>query len=284
MKRKSLARAGAVSSTFAIFTWLLCVPFASGQTSPASRPAGAPPKIMNIVYLGLIPGKEDAWASQEAKIARTYSRANIPIYWIEASSATGSDGVMYLNFFDSFADMGTAAETLSNAMGAHPEIETMQEDHLANASSVTNSFAVRRDDVGYRAATIDFSKARILRVATVVVRQGYETEFADAMKSLAAAYEKLNADAPWVLYQVNAGSRSTTFVFFMPMRSMNEMDDYIARSKALTEAEGAEVEARMREAARDAYQSWDSELFFIGPRQSHVSTDFAAGDPSFWVP
>jgi len=257
----------------------------TAQQAAQSNPlVGAPPKIMNIVYQALIPGKEAAYASQLSRIARIYNRASIPVYWIESSSATGDTRTMTLNFFDSFADMDTTIDSLNNAMAAHPDLVNLQEDLLTNTSSQTNSFAVRRDDIGYRAATIDFSKARILRVATVIVRQGSEAEFEEAMKSLAAAYEKVNADSPWVLYQVNAGAPSTTFVFFMPMRSMQEMDEYIARGRSLSAAEGPEVEERLRQAARDAYLSWDSELFFVGPQQSHVPTTFAAGDPGFWIP
>lgn len=280
MKNLFSVRAFAISIAVAT-----CAPMLTAQQAAQSNsPVGAPPKIMNIVYQALIPGKEAAYASQLSRIARIYNRASIPVYWIESSSATGETRTMTLNFFDSFADMDTTIDSLNTAMSAHPDLVNLQEDLLANTSSQTNSFAVRRDDIGYRAPTIDFSKARILRVATVIVRQGSETEFEEAMKSLAAAYEKVNADSPWVLYQVNAGAPSTTFVFFMPMRSMQEMDEYIARGKSLSAAEGPEVEERLRQAARDAYVSWDSELFFVGPQQSHVPTAFAAGDPGFWIP
>lgn len=282
MKRIRFFHACAVLTTIAAFASGLDAQQAAQQT--ASQPAGSPPKIINIVYENIIPGKEGAYAALLAKIAKFYNRENIPVYWIESSSVTGDTRSMSLNFFDSFADMDTTVESLNNAMDAHPDLVNMQEDLLADTSHVTNAFAVRRDDIGYRAASIDFSKAHILRVATVIVRQGFETEFADAMKSLADAYEKVNADAPWVLYQVNAGAPSTTFVFFLPMRSMQEMDDYIARSKSLSAAEGPAVESRMQEAARNAYLSWDSELYFMGPQQSHVPTAFAAGDPGFWIP
>lgn len=280
MKNLFSVRAFAISIAVAT-----CAPMLTAQQAAQSNsPVGAPPKIMNIVYQALIPGKEAAYSSQLSRIARIYNRASIPVYWIESSSATGDTRTMTLNFFDSFADMDTTIDSLNNAMAAHPDLVNLQEDLLTNTSSQTNSFAVRRDDIGYRAATIDFSKARILRVATVIVRQGSEAEFEEAMKSLAAAYEKVNADSPWVLYQVNAGAPSTTFVFFMPMRSMQEMDEYIARGKSLSAAEGPEVQERLRQAARNAYLSWDSELFFVGPQQSHVPTAFAAGDPGFWIP
>lgn len=274
----------AIACTIAAFACLMCVQPVVGQLNSEPHPAGAPPRVINIVYQGLIPGKRSDYAALLAKIARAYSRESIPVYWITSFSTTGDTRAMTLNFFDAFADMDSTVDALNSAMEAHPDLIPMQEDLLGDTTSETNTFAVRRDDIGYRAATIDFSKARILRVATVIVRQGYESDFAAAMKSLAAAYEKLNADSPWVLYQVNAGAPATTFVFFMPMRSMQDMDDYIARAKPLRDAEGAAVEARMQDVARNAYESWDSELYFVNPEQSHVSTEFAAGDPAFWIP
>ena len=280
MRQSGLASA----STIAVLACLMCVQPAAGQSDSEPHPAGAPPKVINIVYQGLIPGKKSDYGALLAKIARAYSRASIPVYWITSFSSTGDTRTMTLNFFDTFADMDSTVDVLNSAMEAHPDLIPMQEDLLGDTTSETNLFAVRRDDIGYRAASIDFSKARILRVATVMVHQGYEQDFATAMKSLAAAYGKVNADSPWVLYQVNAGAPATTFVFFMPMRSLQDMDDYIARSKPLRDAEGAAVEARMQDVARNAYLSWDSELYFVNPEQSHVSTEFAAGDPAFWIP
>lgn len=70
----------------------------------------------------------------------------------------------------------------------------------------------------------------------------------------------------------------------MPMRSLSEMDDYVARSRALHESEGETVYSRLQAIARDAYVSWDSELYTVSPSTSHVSNDFAGGDPSLWRP
>ncbi|MGH9710001.1 MAG: hypothetical protein ACRD37_05610 [Candidatus Acidiferrales bacterium] len=257
------------------------------MASPIKPPATggrAAPKVINIVHEALVPGKEAAYAGLLAKIADGYNRAKIPVYWLESQSFTGAPDAMSLNFFDSFADAETALHALGVAAATHPELTPMQQQLLTYTSSVTNAIAVRRDDIGYRADAIDFSKARILRVATVVVRQGREEEFAEAIRGLASAYEKVNADSPWVLYHVNAGAPATTFVFFMPMRSLGDMDAYIARAKPLREAEGQALVSRMQEVARNAYVSWDSELFAVNAPASHVSAAFAAGDPQFWMP
>jgi hypothetical protein len=40
----------------------------------------------------------------------------------------------------------------------------------------------------------------------------------------------------------------------------------------------------MQQIAREAYASTESNLYSIKPEKSHVSKEFAAGDPEFWTP
>lgn len=261
---------------------LVLIGSAHAQSGQSLNAAGAPPEILNIVHQQLLPGKEVDYSNLLARIGNQYEQRRIPLYWLGAKSFTGDSGAIYLNFFDSFAEAQATNDALATAMTANPDLVPMQEQLLTFTSRVTNAIAVRRQGISYRASSVDFSKARVLRVATIRVRQGHEQEFEEAMKDLSAAYGRLNANAPWVTYQVNAGAPSTTFVIFMPMRSLNEMDDYVARSRALRGAEGETVYSRLQAIARDAYISWDSELFILSPSTSHVSNQFAAGDPSFW--
>ncbi|MFZ0923571.1 MAG: hypothetical protein WA020_10950 [Candidatus Acidiferrales bacterium] len=266
-------------------TLSFCLLFAAairGQTSQTLNAAGEPPKILNIVHQTLIPGNGSAYGKLLESIANAYEQAKIPVYWLQAQSLTGSYEAMSLNFFDSFAEVENAANALAQVAASSPALGPMQEQLLGYVSSNTNAIAVRRDDLGYRADAIDFSKARILRVATIHVRQGHEEEFAEAIKGLRAAYAKLNADAPWATYQVNAGAPATTFVILLPMHSLKEMDDYIERTGQLRAAEGETVYSRLQEIARNAYIYWDSELYVVSATTSHVPDDFAAGDLAFW--
>jgi len=49
------------------------------------------------------------------------------------------------------------------------------------------------------------------------------------------------------------------------------------------EAEGEAAE-RMQQIARAARAHTESNLYAISPEKSHVSKEFAAGDPEFWTP
>jgi hypothetical protein len=66
------------------------------------------------------------------------------------------------------------------------------------------------------------------------------------------------------------------------MRALRQNDDLLDWRRSLREAEGEEAAQRMEQIAKDAYASTESNLYFISPETSHVSRDFAEGDPKFW--
>jgi hypothetical protein len=129
---------------------------------------------------------------------------------------------------------------------------------------------------------IDLSKARFMRVLEVRLLPGHEGDFAESFRILSAAYERINSDTPWVVYQVNVGMPLPTFLVFVPMSALRQNDDLLARRRTLQEAEGEDGEQRMQQIARDAYASTESNLYGVSPEMSHVSKEFAAGDPEFW--
>ena len=88
---------------------------------------------------------------------------------------------------------------------------------------------------------------------------------------------------PWVVYQVNVGMPSPTFFAFVPMRTLAQNDDLLNLRDVLHEAEGEAAE-RMQQIARAAYAHTESNLYAVSPEKSHVSKEFAAGDPEFWTP
>jgi hypothetical protein len=67
------------------------------------------------------------------------------------------------------------------------------------------------------------------------------------------------------------------------MRTLAQNDDLLNLRDRLHEAEGDAAE-RMQQIAGAAYTRTESNLYAISPEKSHVSKEFAAGDPEFWTP
>lgn len=266
---------------------LTFTPVSNAQNTSALAAAtgspGAPPFFLNVVHMELQPGKNSTHSEQEAAIVRGYAEARIPVYWIEWDSITGPSGALYLNLFDSFEQAAQAGAAMGAGLAAHPDLAKMQEQLLRdNVTSLRTVFTLLRHDLS--CGSVNFARARLLRVTTIKVRPGHEGEFFEAARSIRAAKEKAHADAAWAVYEVNAGMPSPTFLFFTPMRSFQEIDDSVARRNLYEDNQSDALQLKLREIARSAYISTESQIYSVGREQSHVSKEFAAGDPEFWNP
>jgi hypothetical protein len=261
-----------------------CAACAQAQLDEAPNPAGEPPKMLLLVHQEFRTGKDGDRQKLGAAMSRACYHVKVPNSWIDLESITGSPEALFFDPFDSFAHIGAAFAEWGQIYSTHLELGHLQEQIKALVSNERTIIAVRRDDLGYRPQSIDLSKARFMRVLEVHLLPGHERDFDESFKTLAEAYEKIKASTPWVVYQVNVGMPTPAFLVFVPMRALQQNDDLLAWRKTLREAEGDEAADRMEQIAREAYQGTESNLYFISPETSHVSKEFADGDPEFWSP
>lgn len=274
----NIAHLIAMAAAFA----LICVGGAAGQTKESGSAETAPPKLAVLVYQKFPLDKMAASGKALAAAARACANLEVPNSWMVMDSVTGEPEVLSFDPFDSFAHINKAFAEWGPIYAAHPELAKAQAQINGALASQRTIIAVRRDDLSYRANRIDLSKARFLRVLEVRLRPGHEAEFAEAFQKLGAAYEKIDSDLPWVVYQANVGTPSPAFFAFVPMRTLAQNDDLLNIREKLREAEGNAAE-RMRQIAGEAYAQTESNLYAISPEKSHVSKEFAAGDPEFWT-
>lgn len=264
------------------FLFFACIPAASAQTPKFATPVTAPPKLLLLVHRQIKFGSEAGRQRLESQMSRACDGLNVPNSWIDLESVTGESKSLSFDPFDSFAQMDQAFVGWGQLFAAHPDLAQLQEQIKSQVTSERTIIAVRRDDLGYRKDFIDLSKMRFLRVLQVRLRPGYESSFEEAFKILGAAYERINATTPWVVYQVNVGMPSPTFVVFVPMQALQQNDDLLAWRKDLRQAEGEDAAHRMEQIAKEAYESTESNLYAVSPELSHVTKEFADGDPQFW--
>src|SRR6266571_1417323 len=249
-----------VQRVFLLATLLLltCASMASAQDE-SPNPAGAPPKMLLLVHQEINFGRAAERRKLEIASAHAYDQLKVPISRIDLESITGPPQALFLDPLDSFEELDKDFAVFGHLFAAHPELAHMQEQIEALLSSETTQIAVRRDDLGY------------------------ESEFAEAFRLLAEAYEKINTDTPWVVYHVNVGAPSPTFLVFVPLHALMQNDDLLYWRRSLREAGGEETVQRIEQITKDAYASTESNLYVISPEMSHVSREFAAGDPEFWL-
>jgi len=255
-----------------------------GQTAVPEGSPTAPPKLALLVYQKFQFGKASERQKLEVAVSHACDRLAVPNSWIDLESLTGPPEALFFDPFDSFEQTEKAFSIWGQIYPTHPELARLQQQLETTLVSERTVIAVRRDDLGYRAMNIDLSKARFLRVLEVRLQPGHENDFTEAFKILGAAYEKIDSDTPWMVYQVNVGMPSPSFLIFVPMSALRQNDDLLSRGKSLRDAEGEEAAERMQQIAREAYASTESNLYYVSAETSHVSKEFAAGDPDFWTP
>ncbi|HUI41667.1 MAG TPA: hypothetical protein VL523_06840 [Terriglobia bacterium] len=264
----------------------LTLTFASvvaGQTKESAESETAPPKLLVLVYQRFSFDKGSDRDKWEIAAARACRNLAVPNSWIVLESVTGEPEVLSFDPFDSFEQLEKPVAEWGPIFAAHPELGRLQAQINAALASQRTVIALRRDDLSYRANRIDLSKARFLRVLEVRLHPGRDNEFAEAFQKLSAAYVRTESDLPWVVYEVNLGMPSPTFLTFVPMKGVGQNDDLLKRRERLHLAE-SEAAERVQQIAREAYAGTESNLYAINPAKSHVSKQFAAGDPEFWTP
>ncbi|MBZ5537860.1 MAG: hypothetical protein LAO31_18045 [Acidobacteriia bacterium] len=246
--------------------------------------AGAPPKVLLLVYQQFKPGAAAAARHKLEEAATAYERYNIPAQFIDMEAVTGSAGTLCLDPFDSFEAVEKAAAAIADANSRHSDLVRAQQMIDELVTRQTTLTALRRDDLGYHTDTFDLSKARYLRILVARVAPGHEADFAEETKALAASYEKADSKFPWAVYQVDLGMERPAYIFLVPLRSLKDLDDLLASSNS-RQRDASEAERQhMQQLVREAYLSLESNLYAISPELSHVSKDFVAADPGFWKP
>jgi len=264
------------------FLFCSCAARASAQAEDFPNLAGTPPKLLLLVHQEFRSGKTNERRKIEVAISRVCDQLAVPNSWIDLESISGSPEALFFDPFDSFEQLDTAFAEWGRIFRTRPELARMQEELQAFIVAERTIIAVRRDDLGYRPQSIDFSKARFMRVLEVRLNPGHEGDFVEAFRTLSHAYETIKANTPWVVYQVNVGMPSPNFIVFLPMRALKQNDDLLDWRRSLREVEGEEAAQRSDQIAREAYLSTESNLYALSPETSHVSKELADGDPEFW--
>jgi hypothetical protein len=87
-----------------------------------------------------------------------------------------------------------------------------------------------------------------------------------------------------VVYEVDMGTNTPTFLIFFPLASLAQNDNLLSTRGALLDAQGGEAVEHAKQVARESYASTQSTLYAVRPVLSHVPKEFAEGDQDFWRP
>src|SRR5216684_5468711 len=175
-----------LATAFLLFS---CAARASSQSEDFPNLAGTPPKLLLLVHQEFRSGKTNERRKIEVAISRACDQLAVPNSWIDLESISGPPEALFFDPFDSFEQLDTAFVDWGRIFATRPELARMQEELQSLIVAERTIVAVRRDDLGYRPQSIDFSKARYMRILEVRLNPGHERDFIEAFRILGAAYE-----------------------------------------------------------------------------------------------
>jgi hypothetical protein len=253
---------------------------AFAQPAQGSMP---PPKILQIYREEIKPGKAPAHEQVEAGWPKAFARANWPTNYLAMTSSTGPSEAWFMTGFDSLEAWEKDSGNVAKNSALKKELDQLEARDGELRSGGRSLVAMYREDLSHQ-ANVDMPKMRYFRILTFRVRQGHDSQFADAVKIVRTAFEKANVPAHWAVYQIYAGMPAPTFLVMLPAKSLAEVDAAIAAAPAVQQAEGEDGVKKLQTIASDAFNSVETNIFEFNAKMSYPSKQWADGDPDFWRP
>jgi hypothetical protein len=263
---------------------------ASGLSRVNAQPPNrmGPPPVLLIVREDIKPGKMAAHNIHSAAFARIFRQLQTPSHRIAMVPVAGSENeVIYITALDTFKEMEETGRdtdkrmsTVSGAMKS--ELDRLEKEAPDLHDGMRDIFAVFRPELSYDAG-VDIRQMRYFAITTVRVRPGQEDEYAEYVRNLTnAARTKAKAELHIAAFQVIAGSPSTTYMFFRPMKSLAEYDLKIG--PRVREAMSDDQKKKADKLAGESVVLSETSVYAFNPQMSYVDKEFADGDPTFWNP
>ncbi len=244
--------------------------------------AHTPSNYLYLTNVGLKPGQSDAYSKLEADEVAALRAANAPNHYVAMWPITGSDHVLYIHGFASFADLQKnhdATEAMSKLM------DTLKADNAQETALITDRhtsiYSYEKDlSLG---APVDLSKMRFMRILLFHVRSGHRQDFEHAVKLYIKAYQTALPEAHWAMFDKMYGVGSdSSYILITPWESLSAVDVMHENGKKFREALGEDQLQMLRTSMSAAVESSENNLFAFAPSISYVPDSWLTSSPDFW--
>ncbi|HYK34500.1 hypothetical protein [Alloacidobacterium sp.] len=264
----------------------MCLPIcglAAAFAQEAAESTMPPPKVLVVMREFLKPGRQgSAHQSSESAFVQAFKSANWPTHYFAADGLTGRPRADFFVGYDSFE----AWEKDTQATAANPTLaaaldKAQQADGDLLSEYDTGVFAYR-DDLSLH-GPVDIAHMRYFEVNSYRVRPGHGAEWEELVKQYRSAYEKAIPGAHWAMFEGMYGADTAgVFLIFTPMKSLAEVDHFMADSKKVMDSVGANEMKKLEDMEASCVESHQSSLLMFNPKMSYPRDEWVKADPDFW--
>lgn len=249
--------------------WFFILALIATPTFAQDWAPSGPPKVLAITTETLKPGQAATHEKIESGWPRAFRKANWPYHWLTVSSVSGTDRLLFLTGYQSFAE-AQADSTGQDALDwLRIEQEKLSIEDSVFVASKAHQMAVYEPDLSLR-SNAPLGGARYLLVTAIEVEPAQEQEFRKQLRAYMLGKQRGAYTERFAVYRILLGAHATSFVMLQPLESMQVLDQGLMPSASVLPSTG------VRSIRRD--------LMAFSPSMSYVSKEFAAGNSAFWFP
>jgi hypothetical protein len=240
-----------------------------------------PSRLLRFFREDIKSGKGSAHERVESAYARAFSKSGYPAY-LGLDTMTGPTQAWFIERYDSYAAMEKSIK-MSQAEPLKTTLTQLEAQDGELRSGERSMIAVYQKDLSYLPVPTLGPKARYYNIQMIRIRPGRAADFAEMRKLAMAALAKSGSKRRFVVYLVNSGAPTGTYLILSAVDSLKAMDPG-PNPMSMAEAFGAENQARYLKLQSEIVVSSESTLFTINPKTSNPPKEYVAADPDFWAP
>lgn len=266
--RKAISLALAMMFLGTIIAW-------AQSTTPA-------PKILMITRTNLKEGKAMQYQGLDKQVRQLVHKNDPNLTWITATAFTGQDNEeTYFQFANTYAEIEQMDTAFGKAAGTLFANADFNQTVAQSQDSGRNVIARLREDLSYNADKFDPANATFWYVSYRRTKPGVGAQMASIRKDILAELKTANYDDHWLVYEVEYGMPTTTYVVVKDLKSMADLDNDLSKS----------YESAVPTNLRQQFASWVKEngifsenvIYRVKPELSHPAQSLVAANPSFWT-
>lgn len=260
----------------------LCAPMARPV---AAQVPSAPAQVIWVFKEDVKPARGYLHEAVEHGYAQHWAKSGVkPFLALDSVSGNASE-TMFVSSYPSWQAFEEDFKTFGKASSG-PEYTSLAKQEAELVSGVRAMVATYREDLSYRGDRLvqQLPQARFVLMRTIRVKPGHEENFADVEHEVIKTHAEAKMDEEWVIYQVMAGAPSGTYLFFQPIKSLQDVTALDDMHKTYLSGMSAELKTKRRQLEENDINFEMRDLYAFNPKESYVSTQFAAASPEFWTP
>jgi len=239
---------------------------AAAQTSGAIEP----PPILKITKLMAKPGQLSGLVKIEAERAQVLRSVNWPRTSIASSSVTGPGQIWIFARYASLGDVAKDQELIQSTPSLRDALDRLdraETEFLESRRDITTTY---QKDISYR-PRFDWADARYWEIIWVHLRTGHHEAYIENRTMTREEHEKGAYDTHQMMYAVQSGEPSGTFMVIRPMKTLALLDDLHAHNDG--EPVTAEEERRKVQLFAESGMSEEEAYFRVDPNMTYIPRD-----------